>query len=489
MHEQLPAVVRHRTAIGRPKLSKPLRLSREIGLLAPTGTVFDYGCGRGDDVRHLRALGVDAVGWDPAWNPDGPKRRSAFVNLGYVLNVIERPRERVDTLRAAWDLAEEVLLVSALVAVETARHTVPFGDGVLTSRGTFQKYFDQGELESLIRTTLGVDPIALGVGIFAVIRDDKQRARFAAQRFRRTSTTVVPQVTAERLFDAHREHFEPLLAFVEARGRLPGSGDAVDLAPLEAAFGSVRRALQVARKALPAEFWEQAAKRAREDLLVYLALAKFGGRPRFGDLDPEMQGDLTTFFGNYAAATRDADALLMSVGDPSIRRRAASESSVGKRLPDALYVHASAIPNLTPELRVFAGCASRYLGEVEGANILKLHLDAAQVSYLSYPDFDTDPHPPLAWSLKVDLQSFRVRYNDFSTRDNPPVLHRKETFVADDYPRRDLFARLTQQEERRGVLDEPHLVGTRDGWSAALARAGVQLRGHRLVKRKTPPQP
>lgn len=478
-------IPRHRTAIGRTHLSRPLRLAWESALLTPLTPVTDYGCGRGDDLAHLQALGVDAVGWDPEWRPDGQRRRSAVVNLGYVLNVIERPDERVEVLQAAWALASEVLIVAALVAVETARLAVPFGDGVLTTRGTFQKYFDQGELERLISSSLGVEPIALGVGVFVVIRDPKRRAAFAASRFRRRAAAV-PRLTAEAVFEKHRAEFEPLLAFVEDRGRLPGSDEVVEVGALVEALGSLRRAIAIARRALPVEWWETAARRAREDLLVYLALARFGGRPALGELDDTMRADVAAFFGTYAKARKQADALLASIGHESVRRAAAGVAAVGKTLPDAYYVHLTALDALPPELRLYEGCARRYLGAVEGANLVKLRLDAAQVSYLAYPDFDDDPHPALAWSLKVDLQSFRVRLNDFSTRDNPPVLHRKETFVGGDHPRRETYAWLTRQEEKWGLLDDVRRIGTRDGWQAALDRVGVELRGHRVVRRSAP---
>jgi hypothetical protein len=44
------------------------------------------------------------------------------------------------------------------------------------------------------------------------------------------------------------------------------------------------------------------------------------------------------------------------------------------------------------------------------------------------------------------------------------------------------FARLTEQEEQRGLLDETAALGTRDAWQARLAVAGFALRGHRLVR-------
>jgi hypothetical protein len=41
-------------------------------------------------------------------------------------------------------------------------------------------------------------------------------------------------------------------------------------------------------------------------------------------------------------------------------------------LPDDLYVHRSALDTLEPLLRIYEGCGRTYLGEIEGANIIKI---------------------------------------------------------------------------------------------------------------------
>jgi hypothetical protein len=68
---------------------------------------------------------------------------------------------------------------------------------------------------------------------------------------------------------------------------------------------------------------------------------------------------------------------------------------------------------------------------------------------------------------------------------NPPILHRKETFLTLDHPLSARFARLTAQEENHGRLDDSATIGTRDGWEARLEEAaGFALRGHRLIRRR-----
>ena len=45
------------------------------------------------------------------------------------------------------------------------------------------------------------------------------------------------------------------------------------------------------------------------------------------------------------------------------------------------------------------------------------------------------------------------------------------------------FARLTVQEEKNGLLDDPSGIGTREGWARRLAERGFALKGHRLVRK------
>ncbi len=57
---------RHRTAIKRYDLSKPVKQLLARGLLKKGDTFFDFGCGHGMDIEALENLGYQASGWDPA---------------------------------------------------------------------------------------------------------------------------------------------------------------------------------------------------------------------------------------------------------------------------------------------------------------------------------------------------------------------------------------------------------------------------------------
>jgi DNA phosphorothioation-associated putative methyltransferase len=206
------------------------------------------------------------------------------------------------------------------------------------------------------------------------------------------------------------------------------------------------------------------------------------GRPAFSLLPLSLQRDMRVFFGSYRRACEEADELLFRAGDAAAIDEACRRSTVGKLLPDDLYVHASAVGSLEPVLRIYEGCGPAYLGEVDGANIVKIHRRSGKLSYLVYPEFDRDPHPALLRCVRLNLRSRQIECYDYSQSANPPVLHRKETFLAPEDERLTKFARLTAQEVTHGLLDDASAIGTRDGWSGRLTERGFRLKGHRLIR-------
>lgn len=477
---------RARTAISRTDLSRPLKRAITDGIVGPETHIFDYGCGRGDDVRRLRELGYQATGWDPVHRPDVVRRSCPIVNLGYVVNVIENVHERHAALRRAWSLSERVLIVSARLTLDghELRDACGFSDGHLTSHGTFQKFFEQHELHEWINQTLRVKAVPAAPGIFYVFRDEKARSSFIAAQYRRRSAT--PHfINSEELFHDHRELLGPLMNFVVNRGRVPFDDELSSASEIIDVFGSIRRAFRVISRATDDAKWKRISRERGHDLLVYLALSQFDGRLPFGRLSLSLQRDVKAFFGAYKRACAKADELLFSLGKPDVRDAACTKSSIGKLTPSALYVHESALSGVSTLVRLYEGCARGYVGRIDGANIVKLHLREPMVSYLSYPEFEKDPHPALAFSLTVQLQTFRIRTRDYSSSTNRPILHRKELFVAPDYPAHKKFARLTRIEEGKGLYEDTAGIGFENGWKEILARKGLYLKGHRLLSARS----
>ena len=464
----------------RTEVSRPVRLALSDGLLAGGQTFLDYGCGHGGDVRRLVRLGFDASGWDPA-HPSGEKREAAVVNLGYVVNVVEDPAERLATLQDAWRLTKEVLVVAARLDTDHREMSgAPLGDGVLTRIGTFQKYFSQDELLHWLSDSIEEQPVAAAPGVFYLFRDPARREAFAASHFR----SRVAGFSLSKSIASYRENKMALTAladFFDKHGRLPATGELSAEEMLKAAFGSVRRAFTFLRTITGPERWDLVRRIRSADLLVYLALARLRGRPRLSLLPPGLRRDIRSLFSTYRFACAAADTLLFRAGRAEAVDAACRSSAVGKLTSSALYVHESALASLSPVLRVYEGCARTHVGSVEGANVIKLYRRESRVSYLAYPDFDTDPHPVLSQSTTTRLRSLEIRVRRYEQSANPPILHRKELFVLPSYVHHRKFARLTCQEEEHGLYAGSPSIGYAEQWRAALADRRLGYLDHELV--------
>ena len=465
----------------RWSLSRPVSLALEDGLLSKKTTFFDYGCGRGGDLLRLHKMGVSVSGWDPAFFPDEERTPADVVNLGYVVNVIEDPEERAVALCAAWDLAQKLLIVSARLEWEARTVAGDFhGDGIVTRKRTFQKFFAQDELRDWIQSIIGSSCVAAAPGVFYVFRETADEQSFVAGRLTRPRSAPTVRLS-EELLQRRQDLLQPLMDFVSQRGRLPVRLELEVATEIEDVFGGIPRAFSLIRRTTGPDQWEIIRCERRDDLLVYLALAAFRRRPKLAQLPDTLRYDIRAFFGTYNAACIEAERLLYSAGDQNAINQACAQAPVGKILPGALYVHQSALSRLPALLRVYEGCGRQLAGTVQNLTLIKLARHRPQVSYLVYPDFDRDGHPALAESFVADLPRLRLHRRDYRGSANPPILHRKELFVASDYPRRQVFVRLTTREENLGLLNDGSTIGTRRDWLASLSEHHVSVRGHKVI--------
>ena len=157
------------------------------------------------------------------------------------------------------------------------------------------------------------------------------------------------------------------------------------------------------------------------------------------------------------------------------------KSDFGKRLPNALYIHVSALERLDPLLQSYEEIARELISNIDAVTLIKFSTDTPKLSYLFYPDFYTDPHPALVSSMVVNLETNQVSDRDYSDSLNPPILHRKETFVSPDYPYYLDFVHLTNLEVSLGLLENSRSIGTRQQWEKRLTQKQITFEGHYLA--------
>ena len=448
-------VARHLTALARYGFSAPIQLLDRYGFLSGDMTVFDYGCGKGDDLRGLTANGITAEGWDPHYAADRPITPADIVNLGFVVNVIEDPVERRDALLRAYELAGTVLAVSVMIATEQAVQGRSFADGVLTSRNTFQKYYTQTELRDYLEATLGEQPVPVAPGVMFIFKNKDAEQNFQAARYRsqlrlrpvarpspdRSRPSRVAQPRPPR--PDKYEQYQPLLDTLWQRclelGREPEDEEIPNLTEIEALIGSLRKAMRLTLSRHDPSQLEAAARQRAEDLRVYFALQHFQKRQPYRHLEGHLQRDVKAFFGSYSSARDDGRNLLLQAASPTNLREAAvqaSEQGLGWLDPDAsLQVHTSLISRLPGLLRAYVSCASVIYGDLENADLVKIHLGSGKVSLMSFDDFAGSPLPRMTRRVKINLRTQNVDVFEYGEEYAPPFLYLKSRFLNEESDR------------------------------------------------------
>lgn len=498
------SAARQLTALTRYGFSAPIQSLARYGFLDGHHTLFDYGCGHGDDVRGLVENGVQAAGWDPYYASDNPITKADVVNLGFVINVIEDFDERVDALVKAFSLAEQLLVVSVMLVNRNNAEGQRFRDGILTQRGTFQKYYSQAEIKDFIDTILDEESIPVAPGIFYVFQDKDAEQRFQVSRYQSRRSTYsasrlrMPEKQVKirhgKTLEKYQQYREPLerlwmqwLSF----GRQPEKTEVGDLITLMEGFGSLSRALRFI------EGWkdQEALVRARNvrlaDLKVYFALNQFDRRKPYKQLEPGLQRDIKAFFGDYANAQRLARALLFQIADIeaiSNACREAAEHGLGYLIEGvSLQLHTRLIEQLPPLLRIYISCASLVYGDTCHTDLVKIHIASGKISLMKYDDFEGKPLPRMMERVKIKLREQDIEYYAYGVDYEPPFLYFKSRYINEEfphYPEQVIFDRTLEECE---LFDFSSYGPRPKDFLGKLTRNRLTIEGFSLVRSQTIP--
>ena len=111
------------------------------------------------------------------------------------------------------------------------------------------------------------------------------------------------------------------------------------------------------------------------------------------------------------------------MADPEVIDQACRDARHGALVENALVVPRSSLPELSPTLRVFEGCARAIAGEIDGANVVKLHRFSGKVTYLVCIGVSDDPDPHVSLRVKVNLRTLAIDVFDYADWAEQPGLN------------------------------------------------------------------
>ena len=517
--EDSTAMARYRTALTRYNFSAPVQSLAGHGFLDGSRSVFDYGCGRGDDLRGLRENGIQALGWDPHFAPSESKTPCDIVNLGFVINVIENLEERIEALQGAYALARQLLVVSAMIRSEGSVSGQAYSDGIVTLRRTFQKYYTQPELRQFIGDVLDEEPLAVAPGIFYVFKDKEEEQRFQYGRLEnrrnrlrltpplssprppprapRVPRASVPRLTAaERAQAAYNEGeqwLEPVWRTWIDLGRLPVLEEITGGEELIARFGSLNSALNLIRSVHEDQMalvQRSAASRA-DDLRVYFAKLHFERRRTYHTLEAGLQRDVKAFFGSFREAQEAARELLSCLAKTQLVEEAcrkAGDLGLGWYVEgDSLQLHSSIVPQLPALLRIYIECATLLYGDVSSADLLKIHVQSAKLTLMRFDNFVEHALPRMTQRIKINLRSQDLEVFDYGGAHAPPYLYEKSRFINEEFPHYAQQIHLEESLDTLGLLKFPGYGPRAEEFNQIVERRRYSIEGFHLKRSTTLP--
>src|SRR4029077_8044756 len=125
-------------------------------------------------------------------------------------------------------------------------------------------------------------------------------------------------------------------------------------------------------------------------------------------------------------------ALLFSVGKSEVideACRQATSAGLGYLIEGhSLQIHSSQINRLPAALRCYAGCAAKLYGDIDTADLVKIHIRSGKLTLLFYDDFDS-PLPRLRERIKINMREQKIDFFQYSKDEESQLLLLKSRYL------------------------------------------------------------
>ena len=337
-----------------------------------------------------------------------------------MLNVIEDIKERSKVLKKAFSLTRQCLCVSVMLhSQDTTINSIPFNDGHITSIRTFQKFYDQKEIENFILTTLKVNGIAAAPGIFLIFKEETAEQEFLLKRqlglvrdyeprdsvvkeqeykyAEKSKLNLAKNLAKHTLIFARKPEFEELPRYVKEQ--------------IQKSNIKFNKAFDAALKLISQEELSRAAVLKKEQLSLFFAMHLFSGRPKYRGLSNTLQKDIKLHFGSMSKLEENARTLLFSLGNEDLIFKSALDAEKENLgfLDDTKFVFLPAnLQKLPVRLRGILTIAERISGIIEDIDLIRIHIDTKKVTYLTVPYIHRSALPFITQRTVVDLRDKSV---------------------------------------------------------------------------------
>jgi hypothetical protein len=213
-----------------------------------------------------------------------------------------------------------------------------------------------------------------------------------------------------------------------------------------------------------------------------MAVMQFDERPPYRRLDPRLQRDIKTFFGDYRSAQAAGMRLLMATADPANLLAAceeAAEKGLGHLYGDhSLQLHVALVERLPAVLRAYVACGLVLWGGLSDVQLIKIHIGSGKLTLLEYDDFDASPLPLLRRRIKVNVRKQDYTVFEYGSSAFPkPPLYRKSRHLNEEQDGYAEQLAFDQALETTGLLDGEGSEPSLEVISAALERERLGIYG------------
>jgi DNA phosphorothioation-associated putative methyltransferase len=166
---------------------------------------------------------------------------------------------------------------------------------------------------------------------------------------------------------------------------------------------------------------------------VFFALNLFERRRSVASLSPKIQRDIKAFYGTYKAALENAKPTLFSAGrSDEVLAACLSAEADGLGHMDgqkSFSLSVNQIDRLPSLLRIYIGCASQLYGDIDSADLVKIHVASAKLTLTRYDDFTGKAIPLMLERIKIDMRGGKVDFFKYGNEFPPHPLYQKSRFM------------------------------------------------------------